>query len=131
MQQEDESPKGDVWEDLILAMLSVGGYPVDKVLIIRVVMKRVGLLDPHNLAAWDEARVTRELNSAGYSRGLLIGMYAERLVATFRSLTAEHFAETQTILENGNPVKVSEVLLPQYGIGPKVVDIFLSLRHRR
>ncbi len=117
------------WESLTIAMLSVGGFSVERVLGLRASLTERGLLDPRNLVEWDEARVTRELTAAGYERGLLTGMYAERLSGTMRALAAtERFSETQSILESDDDERISDLLLPQKGIGPKVVENFLRLR---
>lgn len=123
--------RGDesAWESLAIAMLSVGGFSVEKVLGLRASLAKHGLLDPRNLVEWDEARITRELTAAGYDRGLLTGMYAERLSAAMRALAAtDRLVETQTLLENADDERISDLLLPEKGIGPKVVASFLRLR---
>ena len=113
-------------------MLSVGGFSVDKVLSLRDQLKEAGLLDAENLSAWDEARITRELTAAGYERGLLTGMYAERLAAAMRVVASDPLrAESETILSGSNADLISELLLPQKGIGPKVVQSFIELRRAR
>lgn len=121
-----------VWGNLTIAMLAVGGFSAARVLQLRDSLASAGLLDPANLASWDEARITRELTKAGYERGLLTGMYAERLSRAMRVLAApDLLAKTQAVLEDGDESEVSQLLLPQSGIGPKVVATFLALRHGR
>ena len=83
------------------------------------------------LRTWDEARVTRELNAAGYSRGLLTGMYAERLVATMRCIADQEIESNENTLERGSSAQVAKLLLPQRGVGPKVLETFLFLRSSR
>jgi len=130
--QADSSDVAGVWEDLVIAMLSVGGFPVEKVLKLRDSLERAGLVDPRNLSSWDEARVTRELTAAGYERGMLTGMYAERLCAAMRSLAVEEcLHENQMLLERADQGRVADLLLPQKGIGPAVLRTFLGLRERR
>jgi len=112
-------------------MLAVGGFRLEQVLELHPSLKEAGLFDPSNLSRWDEARVTRELNAAGYSRGLLTGMYAERLVATMRSIAVQEIDQTEKTLGFGSSEEVAKLLLPQYGIGPKVLETFLHLRSVR
>jgi hypothetical protein len=121
----------DVWEDLVFAMLAVGGFSIEKVLALRQQFEKAGLFDPRNLAAWDEARLTREMSAAGYSRGMLTGMYAERLARTMRSLAGERLSESEEVLRSGKNERVEKLLLAQYGIGSKVLDNFYNLRRRR
>jgi hypothetical protein len=123
--------RSDVWEDLVFAMLAVGGFSIEKVLVLREPFEKAGLLDPRNLAVWDEARLTRELNAAGYARGMLTGMYAERLARTMRSLARDRLSESEEILRSGKNEQVEKLLLPQYGIGSRVLGNFFFLRHQR
>lgn len=125
-----ESSSGEVWEDLIIAMLAVGGFSVRKVLEMRGSLAGAGLLEAKNLVAWDAGRVTRELNSAGYSRGMLTGMYAERLVTAIGSL-ADRLEENAAVLLSDDSDQIAALLLPQHGIGPKVVETYLTLRRRQ
>ena len=124
-----EDSRGVVWTALVVAMLAVGGFSVEKVLAIREALERHGLLNPRKLAQWDDARITRELTAAGYRRGLLTGMYAERLSAAMKELAAaERLLQTEELLASGSVSLVTHLLLPQKGVGPRVVDNFLALR---
>lgn len=124
-----DSSNSRVWENLVIAMLSVGGFSVDKVLKLRGQLETAGLLDPRNLSSWDEARLTRELTGAGYERGLLTGMYAERLAAAMRVLASDvSRSETERVLSSVDPDEIAQLLLPQRGIGPRVVESFLELQ---
>jgi endonuclease III-like uncharacterized protein len=130
--QPTASSESEVWGDLVTAMLSVGGFSAEKVLKLRNRLREAGLLDPRNLSSWDEARVTRELTAAGYERGLLTGMYAERLAAAMRVLASEASrADSEAVLASLEADRISELLLPQKGIGPKVVESFLELRRAK
>ena len=121
----------DVWEDLVFAMLAVSGFSIDKVLALREPFEKAGLLDPRNLAVWDEARLTRVMNASGYARGMLTGMYAERIARAMRSLTGERFSENEEVLRSGTNDRIQKLLLAQYGIGLKVLENYLILRGRR
>lgn len=120
---------GQAWEEVILAMLAVGQYPLDRVVALRGRLRDGGLLDPRNLASWSVERVAAGLRSAGYDRGRLTAMYADRLV----SLGKLHETESERcdlILREGDDDAVRALLMPWYGIGPTVIANFLNLRRR-
>jgi 3-methyladenine DNA glycosylase/8-oxoguanine DNA glycosylase len=121
-----------VWEDLVIAILAVGGFTVKKVLAGREALDRSNLFDPQYLADCDEARLTRELYAAGYTRGMLTGMYADRLSAVMRALASSgRLQESQAILASERDDLVADLLLPLHGVGPKVLNNFLALRRLR
>ena len=131
MSHPQEEPVSDVWEDLVFAMLAVGGFSTEKLLALREPFEKAGLFNPRNLAVWDMARLTRNLNAAGYSRGMLTGMYAERLARTICSIAGEQLSKSEEVLRSGVKEQVEKLLLAQYGIGPKVLYNFFALRDRR
>lgn len=117
------------WEKLIVATLAVGGFSLDRVRVLESGLRDRGLLDPENLATWGPERVTRQLYEAGYRRGLLTGMYAERLVAIGEFAAAGPAGDQRMqILAGGDEKTVGALLNPVFGVGPKVVANFLVLR---
>ena len=120
-----------VWEELVVAVLAVYQFPVGRVLLLRERLNSAGLLDIHAIVDAGEARVTRELNFAGYSRGLLTGVYAERLVKLAKTILAGDETAIANILSGAEADEVERTLRSLPGIGPKVVRNFLELRERR
>jgi 3-methyladenine DNA glycosylase/8-oxoguanine DNA glycosylase len=129
----DVSPEAaiPVWEELVVAVLAVYQFPVERVLSLRERLHSAGLLDIRAIADAGEAKVTRELNAAGYKRGLLTGLYAERLVKLATSVLANDESAIARILSEAEDSEVERVLRSLPGIGPKVVGNFLALRERR
>jgi hypothetical protein len=119
-----------VWEDLLLAMLAVSLYPLERVLALRENLRQRGLLQPSNLARWGVERVASELKSAGYDRGGLTLMYADRLVSLGKRAGTTDVASQRVLLE-GDDQEVRDFLMPWYGIGTTVLTNFLSLRRAR
>jgi hypothetical protein len=119
------------WEDLVVAVLAVYQFPVDRVLLLRERLHSAGLLDIHAIVNAGEARVTRELNSAGYSRGLLTGLYAERLVRLARTILAGDETAIAKVLFGADANEIERTLRSLPGIGAKVVRNFFELRERR
>ena len=57
-------------------------------------------------------------------------MYAERLVALGKFATANGRRNIEPVLDHADNDTVRSLLLPIYGVGPKVVANFLALRCR-
>src|SRR5262245_22404361 len=97
------------WEDLVLAMLAVSLYPLERVLMLRDEMRQRGLLDPSKLARYDVGELTMELKRGGYDRGRLTSMYADRLVSLGKQADATRPASERVLLE-GSDQQVRELL---------------------
>ena len=122
-------PSAEHWESLILAALAVGGFSIDSVLEIEPDLRSAGLLSPVNLARWGPEKVTRELYAAGYRRGMLTGMYAERLVAIGK-FADDSMRDSDPTLGSGDHEAIRHLLLPIFGVGPKVIENFFALMQR-
>ena len=73
---------GSVWVNLVVAILSVNNYPLDRTFERLQQLESAGLLDPGNLRNWDISQMVRHLGAAGYNRGpVLTKIMGERLVA--------------------------------------------------
>ncbi len=118
---------GRSWEDLILSMLAVSQYPIERVVALRERLRKAGLLDPANLADWGVKQVGAELHASGYDRGQLTLMYADRLVSLGKIFKSEG-ARCETILREGSDDEVRALIAPWHGIGPTVLSTFLNLR---
>jgi hypothetical protein len=116
-------------ENLVIAMLAVSQYPIERALGLRDRLRDAGLLDPRNLATWTVARVADELRSSGYDRGRLTSMYADRLVSLGKVYEGER-ERCEEILREGSDEAVRQLLAPWHGIGPTVIASFLNLRRR-
>jgi hypothetical protein len=125
MRSSAETP----WENVILAMLAVSHYTIDRVVELRNRLGEVGLLEPRNLSLWGVDRVANTLRLAGYDRGRLTTMYADRLVSLGKLFEREGSACEMT-LRAGTDDEVRSLLLPWHGVGPTVVSNYLYLRRR-
>jgi endonuclease III-like uncharacterized protein len=121
----------DVWEDIVLAMLAVYQYPIDRIETKRDAMRRADLFDPRKLASSSIKVLTEELRTAGYDRGGLTWQYADRLISLGKHVARCDSEELQRLLRAGGVEEIRRVLLPIYGVGPKVVENFGELRRRR
>ena len=79
--------RGDVrvtnpWADLVIAILSVNSYPLEKTFALFESLDENGLLDPSCLAELSAADIARRMGAAGYNRGdTMTAIFTERLVA--------------------------------------------------
>ena len=68
------------WADLVIAILSVNNYPLDKTFGLFDRLAEAGLFDPAKLETWGLAEISRGLGAAGYDRGpTMTRIFAERL----------------------------------------------------
>src|SRR5262245_22347282 len=71
----------DVVEDLVIALLAVNQWSLEKAFAIRGTLAQQGLLDLDSLAIRDENTIAQQLDAAGHNRGDLNRLMARRLRA--------------------------------------------------
>ena len=115
------------WADVVLAMLSTGGYRLEKTFQHFESLRESGLTDPLKISNMDHEAIARKLIASGYNRGaVLTNMYTERLFS-FSELS-NRFEENERILIEGTKEEVTTLLKEVKGIGPVVINNFLTLR---
>jgi hypothetical protein len=115
------------WADLVIAMLSTGGYSAERTYGLWEALNANGLFDPAHLANWDHEELARRLGASGYNRGdYLTGLYVERLASV--AVLLDRRAESERILAHGTGEEVAALLSPVRGVGPVVVRTFMALR---
>jgi hypothetical protein len=120
---------GDPWEDLVLSILSVNGYPIEKTYSIADNLRENGLFDPNKLAHYDFPDIALRIDSAGYKRGsFMTGIFSERLLALGKFAREHGIDACAEIISGGNASKIEKFLIQINGIGPKVLSNFFSLR---
>ncbi len=115
------------WIDLVVAMLSTGGYRMEKTFQHLEILNKNGLTDPSQIACIDQRKLALKLVESGYDRGpTLTAMYTERLSSL--SALSDKKEENTRILSQGTKEEVTALLKGIKGVGPFVIDVFLSLR---
>jgi hypothetical protein len=132
MAKKNHDTKGtgdDSWEDLVVSMLSVNQYSLEKTYEFVGGLREQGLFDPRMLMVWDQLEIVERLKSAGCDRGpFMTNLFALRL-ANLGMLIASRGLETCARVISGRDTRaVGELLLPVNGIGPKVISNFYLLR---
>ena len=119
----------DPWADLVLAILSVNNYPLDKTFALFEALSENGLFDPAMLAAIGQTEVAQRLGAAGYNRGgTMTAIFTDRLVSLGRLTSRVPIDECNAVLASGTRDEVSSLLSSVKGVGPKVLDNFFVLR---
>jgi len=118
-----------LWEDLVLAILSVNTYPLEKTYLAVETLRREGIFDPQNLMRWKAEEIGIHLRRGGYDRGeYMTNLFAERLAALGAFANSVGIEECEQVLRKGGATEVRQFLKPVKGIGPQVLINFSLLR---
>lgn len=128
-QRMNKTTSDNPWEDLVLSILSVSKYPLEKTYRIVDRLRKEGLFDPRHLTRWDHSEITDRLKSAGYDRGtFMTGQLALRLSNLGTLIEAKGVETCNTLISSRDTGVIEELLLPVKGIGPNVLATFYLLR---
>lgn len=117
----------DPWVDLVIAMLSTGGYRLEKTLQHIDGLKDNGLTSPSHIALLDHESIAKKIVASGYNRGpVLTEIFSDR-ISSLSSL-AEKIEQNTKILSDGSKDDIKALLKSIKGVGPFVIDSFLLLR---
>jgi hypothetical protein len=123
------SGSDDVWEDLVVSILAVNQYSLEKTYAIVGGLREAGLASPQNLGAWEIDRIVSRLKSAGCDRGaFMTPLFAARLSSLGKVVGARGMSACADILAGKDFEEIRRLLLPVNGIGPKVMRNFCLLR---
>jgi hypothetical protein len=114
---------------LVVSLLSVNQYPLEKTYAVLSLLRQGGLLSPENLSRWELEEIVARLKAAGCDRGpFMTKLFAVRLASLGMSVQSRGIAVCRGILLSNDPAAISDLLLPIKGIGPKVLRNFFMLR---
>jgi hypothetical protein len=120
-----------LWEDLVLAILSVNQYSLEKTYLAVETLRREGLFHPQNLARWTSKEIGTRLRNGGYDRGgFMTWLFADRLESLGKFVESVGVEECEKVLLRGETNEVKRFLQPVNGIGPKVLANFFVLQNR-
>lgn len=118
-----------LWEDLVVSILSVNQYPLEKTYAVISLLRQGGLLNPENLGRWKSEELIDRLRASGCDRGpFMTHLFAGRLSSLGLAVESTGVLLFRQILLSNDPQAISDLLLPIRGIGPKVLSNFLFLR---
>ncbi len=120
------------WADLVMAMLSVNNYPLERTFALFDALQAQGLFDPAVLNEAPSASIAKKLGAGGYNRGdTMTAIFTDRLVSLGAFLGSGSIGQYTEILEHGSCDEVRRMLAPVKGVGPRVLENFFLLRGDR
>jgi endonuclease III-like uncharacterized protein len=118
-----------VYEALVVAVLSVNNYPLEKAWEIRGALESASLFNPEALASLPDSDLVERLRAAGYDRGeFLTDLVASRLQSVGAFLVDYGVGRATQVLSSGTSEEVHAMLIGIKGVGPAVIRSFLLLR---
>ena len=118
----------DLVADLVIAMLSVNNWPLEKSYAIREQLRKEGLFNISRLSGMNRADVCNSLYRAGYLRAdYILGLLADRLLDMATTLSGNNLIKLRSFIERGEIKEADSLLLNIKGVGPMVLENFKIL----
>jgi len=129
MSNPKPNPEDDPWSDLVVAILSVNSFPVERTYALLDRLRAEKLTDPAHLSQQTAPALYSKLVAAGYDRGeFMTYLFAERLSSLGAFAKAVGIAECEKVMKSRDANAIKSMLLSVKGIGPAVMHNFLFLR---
>lgn len=125
---KNKQRKVNHWGNLVVAMLSLNQYPLEKTLNIYDRLESNGLFDPHKIKEWSYDKLYNRLIDSGYDRGRMTDYFAERLWSL--GLLVDDFTANDNILAAGSDIEVALLLTKIRGVGPVVLKNYKRLSEK-
>lgn len=117
------------WDDLVISILSVNQYSLERTYDLLQGLQRQKITDPLSLALWEPQEIESKLKAGGCDRGAFTTkLFAERLSALGRFVRTKGIDECDKIVGSRDARAIENLLMPIKGIGPVVLRNFFSLR---
>lgn len=131
MPEENEGSKyaDSPWKDLVIAILAVNQYSLEKTYPLVASLDKTGLFDPTVLPNLDCGQVEDRLRNGGCDRGrFMTALFSKRLAALGDFIRRQGLATCDQVLLSDDPATIEKFLIDVYGIGPRVIGNYLFLR---
>jgi hypothetical protein len=113
---------------LMVAVLAVGGYSLQRAWNLLPSLQKEGLTDSKAVEDYDEAEIVRRLSRSGYDRGPIVtASMAKRLMALHTAVRNGVLAQTVRLLREDRVKDAEKVLRTVKGVGPVVFNQFAVL----
>ncbi len=122
-------PEDSAWEDLVVSILAVNQYSLEKTYACKAGLQAQGLTLPTTLLELAPAEIERRLKAGGCDRGaFMTNLFAKRLAALGARVRAVGIDRSTSILAGKSRQEIEQFLEPVNGIGPVVLRNFFLLR---
>lgn len=127
---QEYSESNSVWVHLVIAILSVNQYSLEKTYLIKEDLAAVGLFNPENLKRWTHSTIAEQLQDGNCNRGeFMTNLFSERLEALGKLIQQNGIQKCEMILSSNDIEAIRNFLTPVKGIGPKVLRNFFILQN--
>lgn len=117
-----------VWHDLVVSILAVYNYTLEKVDAYSDDLEKQGLFEPDKLKKMSHEEIFEALEKSGYQRGDLNAIFTERVQNLGEYVDKKGKNHCESILQNKDKEAIASLLRPIKGVGPKVIENYLELR---
>lgn len=115
--------------DLVIAMLTVNNWPLEKACEMRAALEREGVFDLARLSKFSHEGLFQRLRRAGYTKSdYVVGLLCDRLQAMAEELCGDGLTTLKRLLEAGPRTELNRMLLSVKGVGTAVLETFHELR---
>lgn len=117
------------WEDLVISVLAVNQYSLEKTYACKQGLQEQELTDPSALSQLSQREISSRLRTGGCDRGeFMTDLFAKRLSALGEHVRSVGVEQSSDILAGKSRHKIEHFLEPVNGIGPVVLRNFFLLR---
>ena len=117
------------YEDLVVAILAVNNYSLEKAYGLRTGLKKQGCFDPAKVRSWSHEEAVRHLVQAGYDRGATMNsIFAGRVQELAIFEESQVLVQAWKHLALGQKTDADRILLSIPGVGPTVLGHFWALQ---
>lgn len=117
-----------VWHDLMVSLLAVYNYTLEKVDAYAIGLEQYGFFDPNKIKTMSHEEIFDALEHAGYKRGNLNAIFTERIQHLGEYVDKKGLQHCESILKGKDKAAILSLLKPIKGVGPKVVENYFQLR---
>lgn len=116
--KEEDRIEQLIIDALVVSLLAVNKYTLDRVLSYRSSFRENGLLDVEGVSKMDVGTITAKLTAAGFNRGLLNGMMAARLKNLMTAISEGYIDQLPKLILNRDRESALTLLTSLRGMGP-------------
>lgn len=105
-------------QDLVVALLAVNQYPVDRAVALMPAFRERGLLDPEAIARMGQPQVIEAMKDAGYTRGGYLPIVSYRLFQLMEAVASGGLDTLPAFVASNDRDGFVAKLTELHGFGP-------------
>ena len=119
----------DSWEDLVVSILAVNQYSLERAHGLLGELREQRLTDPKFLEQWEPEEVEKRLKATGFDRGPFMNrLFAGRLSGLGEMVRSKGIDTCTKVIGSRKPDEIAALLKDVKGIGPVVLRNYYVLR---